>query len=119
MCVCVCVCVHVYVYILICKYSVFYLKNECDLQSLCLIYDVVNDIVSIPFFPLLQNINIHDRNTRSCSNVHINPITALDCRNFRYNCVLKCNACPYDLRRLIKRAFMKECKFSLIKLTSE
>ena len=40
--------------ILICKYSVFNVKNEYDLQSLCLMYDVANDIVSIPFFPLLQ-----------------------------------------------------------------
>ena len=63
---------------LICKYYVFSVKNEYDLQSLCLMYNVTNDIVSIPFVPLLQNINIHWHNTRSCTNVHINPITALD-----------------------------------------
>ena len=73
-----------------------------------------NDIVSIPFFPLLQNINIHDHNTRSYTNVHINSITALDRRNFMYSCVLKWYDCPYNLRRLTKRAFMKKCKSSLI-----
>ena len=66
---------------LICKYSIFNVKNEYDLQSLCLMYDVANDFVSIPFFPLLQNINIHEHNTRSFTNVHINPITALNRRN--------------------------------------
>ena len=66
---------------LICKYSVFNVKNEYDLQSLCLMYDVANDFVSIPFFPLLQNINTHDHNTRSSTNVHINSITALNRRN--------------------------------------
>ena len=53
----------------ICKYSVFNVKNEYDYHSLCLMYDVVNDIVSIPFLPLLQNIDIHDHNTRLCVNV--------------------------------------------------
>ena len=104
---------------LICKYSVFNVKTEYDLQSLCLMYDVANDIVSIPFFPLLQNINIHDHNTPSCTNVHINPITALDCKNFMYNRVLKWNDCPFDLLRLTKRAFIKESKSSLIELASE
>ena len=66
---------------LICKYSIFNVKNEYDLQSLCLMYDVANDFVSISFFPLLQNINIHEHNTRSFTNVHINPITALNRRN--------------------------------------
>ena len=74
---------------LICKYSVFNVKNEYDLQSLCLMYDVANNIVSIPFFPLFQNINIHVHNTRSCTNELINPIAALDRRNFMHSCVLK------------------------------
>ena len=104
---------------LICKYTVFNVKNEYDLQSFCSMYDVANDIVSIPFFPLLLNINIHDHYTRSCTNVHINPITALDRRNFMYNCVLKGNDCPFDLRKLTKRAFIKKCKSSLIELASK
>ena len=102
-----------------CKYSVFNVKNEYDFQSLCLMYDVTNDIVSISFFPLLQNINIHDHNTRSCINVHIYPITALDRRNFVYNCVLKWNDCPCDLRRLTKCAFIRESKSSLMELASQ
>ena len=47
-------------------------------------YDVANEIMSIPFFPLLQNINIYNHNTRSCTSVHIYPTTALDRRNFMY-----------------------------------
>ena len=104
---------------LICKYSVFKVKNEYDLQSLYLMYDVANDIVSIAFFILLQNINIHDHNTRSCTKVHIIPITALDCRNFMNNCGLQWNDCPCDLRRLTKRAFIRKCKSSIIELASE
>ncbi len=55
---------------LICKYSVLKVKNEYDLQCLCLMYDMANDIVSVPLFPLLQNVNSHDHNTRSCTNMH-------------------------------------------------
>ena len=55
-------------------------------QCLSFMYDLCNNNVSIPFFPLLVNNMVHLHITLSSTNIHVNHISSLDKRNFVYIC---------------------------------
>ncbi len=64
------------------KYHVMNIWSVYKMQCLSLMYDISNNIVSLPFFPLSINATVHGHFTRSVNNIHLNNVSALDHRNF-------------------------------------
>ena len=73
-------------------------KSVFNYQCLSFMYDLCNNNVSVPFFPLLANDMVHLHITRSSTNIHINHVSSLDKRNFVYNCTIVWNNCPVHIR---------------------
>ena len=48
------------------------------LQCVSFMYDIFNNNVCVPFFPLVINNMIHGHFTRSSANVHMNTVSSLD-----------------------------------------
>ena len=82
-------------------------------KCLSFMYDLCNNNVSVPFFPLLVNNMVHLHITRSSTNIHINYVSSLDKRNFVYNCTVIWNNCPVHIRLLLRSAFLRQCKLFL------
>ena len=78
-------------------------------QCLSFMYDLCNNDVSVPFFPLLIN-NMVLHIIRSSTNIHVNRVSSLDKRNFVYNCTVIWNNCPVHIRSLLRSAFLHQCK---------
>ena len=82
-------------------------------QCLSFMYDLCNNNISVPFFPLLFNNMVHLHITRSSTNTHINHVFSLDKHNFVYNCTVIRNNCPVHIRSLLRSAFLRQCKLCL------
>ena len=83
-------------------------------QCLSFMYDLCNNNVSVPFFPLLVNNMMLLHITRSSTNKLINHVSSLDKRNLVYNCTVTWN--NYSLvyiRSLLRSAFLRQCKLFL------
>ena len=68
-------------------------------------YDIFNNNICVPFFPLVLNNMIHGHFTRSSAKVHINTVSTLNHRNFVYYSSLCWNDCSQELRMLPKSKF--------------
>ncbi len=73
---------------LIVNMHIFSVFNTYKLQCLSFMYDLCNNRISLPYFPLTINNEIHTHFTRGAAHIHINCIPALDKRNFMYQCML-------------------------------
>ena len=82
-------------------------------QCLFFMYDLCNNNVSVPFFPLLVNNMVHLHITRSSTNIHINHVSSLDKHNFVYNYTVIWNNCPVHIHSLLRSAFLRQCKLFL------
>ena len=89
------------------KYRMCDVWKVYKLQSLSLMHDISNNKVSLPFFPLLTNSEVHSHNTRSSCNFYINSQTTLDRHNFTYTSLLNWNAYLLNICNLPKHAFLK------------
>ena len=76
-------------------------------------YDIWNNRVHMPFFPVITNNAILNHFTRTNINLHIDNISVIDKRNFLYDSVRIWNKCPVEFRTLPKRKFMQQCKLFL------
>ena len=92
------------------KYHIMNKWGVYKLQCLCLMYDLCNNNLILPFFPVNTINLIHVHITRSNANIHINSTTLLELSNFMYNSILFWNSCPYEYRILSKRDFVYKCK---------
>ena len=81
-------------------------------QWFSFLYNLCNNNVSIPFFPLLVNNMVHLHITRSSTNIHINHVSSLDKRYFLYNCTVIWNNCPVHIRSLLRSAFLRQCRLN-------
>ena len=79
-------------------------------QCLLFMFDICNNNLTIPHFPLVKNNFIHLHNTRTSTNLHINTVTTLDQHNFIYNCILFWNSLPFNWSVLTKYQFKIACK---------
>jgi hypothetical protein len=81
------------------------------LQSLSFMYDLCNNIITVPHVSLIHNNMIHRHFTRQSNNLHINSVSSLDCYNFIYHCTVLWNKCPEAIRVLPRKSlFLKSCK---------
>ena len=97
------------------KYK-FLIENFCNINAVferqCLIfmYDLVKNNLTIPFFLLTFNSEIHDHFTRSCHNIHIAKKSSSDLRNFIHLCTNFWNNCTIDVKLLHRSQFVLYCK---------
>jgi hypothetical protein len=94
----------------VCNSQLLNVNNAYKLQSLSFMYDVCSNRLTLPFFPINLNSSVHEHNTRSMNNLHIDCITMADYRNFMYQCTVIWNSIPLNLRLLPRRAFLRACK---------
>jgi hypothetical protein len=80
------------------------------LQLASLMFDVYNNPHNFPYIQFVSNSVVHDHFTRGFNNVHIMPVSTVDCHNFIYNGILNWNSCPADIKMLPKCQFMSYYK---------
>ncbi len=101
----------------IAKFQVMNVWRVYKMQCLSFMYEITNNIISVPSFPLFVNAALHGHYTRGCNNIHITTVSSLDHRNFIYSCVNLWNACPTGVRSLHKVVFLRNVKFSILSET--
>ena len=76
--------------------------SVCHLRMILLIICVIYHT----YFSIETNSMVHVHNTRRSNNIHVNAISSLDKRNFKYHCILNWNSCPKQYRVMSKKLFM-------------
>ena len=79
-------------------------------------YDFIHNLCHLPHFSIETNSMIHVHNTSRFNNIHVNVISSLDKRNFKFHCILNWNSCPKQYRVMSKKLIMRNCKSWLTSL---
>ena len=90
--------------------------NVYKLQCMSFMYDLTHNMSHLPHFSFKTNSMIHVHNTRRSNNIHVNTISSLDKRNFKYHCIPNWNSNPKQYRVISKQLFMRNCKSWLTSL---
>jgi hypothetical protein len=94
----------------VCSNEICNVNDVFKIQTLPFMHDICNNKLHLPFFPIVTNIVIHEHNTRSANNLHVNFVSTVYSRNFVYNSILTWNSCININRTLPKYAFLNHCK---------
>ena len=90
--------------------------NVYKLQCMSFMYDLTHNISHLPHFSIETSSMIQIHNTRRSNNIHVNAISYLDKRNFKYHCILNWNSCLKQYRVMSKQLFMRNCESWLTSL---
>jgi hypothetical protein len=87
------------------------------MSCISFMFDLCNNRLpsQLAYFPLVVNNVLHEHNTRTAINIHINSVSAVDRRNFIYHCILLWNNCHIE-KHLSKRAFLCAYKTELLSI---
>jgi hypothetical protein len=87
--------------------------KTCKLQCLSFMYNVMHNLIYVPYLNATCNNLVHSHNTLQFCNVHVLELSSIDKRNFHYHSLLYWNECPLSYRLMTRSAFMRNCKLHL------
>ena len=96
--------------------GIFNDMNVYKLHFMSFICDLTQNMCHLQHFSIETNSVIHVHNTRRSNNIHVNAISSLDKRNFKYHCILNWNSSPRQYRVMSKQLFMRNSESWLTSL---
>ena len=72
--------------------GIFNVMNVYKLQCISFVFNLTHNMCHLSHFSIETNSMIHVHNTHRSNNIHVNSISSLDKRSFKYHCFLNWNS---------------------------